>query len=568
MLSESKLSLLQQFVKDSSYDELIWTKGYIAGFLDKQTASGAKDTVAITPAVTVKPTIIYGTETGNSKKAATGLLANFKKNKINAKVADVFQYDIARLEKESLALFVISTQGEGEFPQNAQAFYKKLVGSSTDLSHLSFAVLGLGDSSYPLFNNAGVLLDKALGERGARRLLPLVKADVDYTEAVSQWEGELQILFSGPSAFAATPAPAPGRTLGTSHKQHHKGSITHKVVLNDIGSEKQTFHIEISPDEPVDYEPGDALGILPRNSGEAIERILGHFNAEGLTPIEVDGQVKAASQWLQERNVVGLSKRSVAAIGELLGKSLPDERADLEELLSGYGVPEGVTISQLIALLLPIAPRLYSISSSSEAHDDQIHLTVSLNKFYSGSHLKSGLASGYITDYPLGAEIEFYIHRNQNFRLPPEDRDIIMIGPGTGIAPFRSFISQRDAGGAQGRNWLFFGEQHFVQDFYYQTEIQDWLASGVLSCLDVAFSRDQAHKVYVQDRIREKAAEFNQWLESGASLYICGQKSPMSADVEAVILEVIASQRNISTQEAVAVLESLELAGRYQKDVY
>jgi sulfite reductase (NADPH) flavoprotein alpha-component len=565
MLSESKLSLLQQLVRSSSHDELVWTKGYIAGFLDSIGAAGTSVATELPAAITVKPTIIYGTETGNSKKVASGLLAGFKKKKINAKVADVFQYDIAKLEKESLVLFVISTQGEGEFPQNAQAFYEKLVASSADLSHLSFAVLGLGDSSYPLFNNAGVLLDNALGERGGKRLLPLVKADVDYTGTVEQWEAELQ------SVFANAPAPSKITTenaTAISHKQNYKGAITHKVILNDTGSSKETFHIEITPQEEVHYEPGDALGLLPRNSNVQIESILHHFKADGNTLIELDGQTKTAIQWLEERNITGLSKRSVASVGELFGKQLPEERADLEDLLSSHGVPEGVSLGQLIDLLLPIAPRLYSISSSAEAHDGQVHLTVNLNKFDAGGSLKYGLASRYLADHPLDEEIDFYIHKNKNFRLPGEDKDIIMIGPGTGIAPFRSFISQRDATGAQGRNWLFFGEQHFVQDFYYQTEIQDWLASGVLTTLDVAFSRDQEHKIYVQDRIREKAEEFNQWLEDGATLYICGQKSPMSVDVEAVITEVIAAQRNISPAEAVAVLEALEEEGRYQKDVY
>lgn len=565
MLSETKLLLLQQLVKSASHDELVWTKGYIAGFFDSAFVSGEPPADALPTTITVKPAIIYGTETGNSKKVASGLLASFKKKKINARVADVFGYDIAKLEKESHAIFVVSTQGEGEFPQNAQTFYEKLSASSVDLSHLSFAVLGLGDSSYPLFNNAAVLLDKVLGERGGKRLLPIAKADVDYNATVAQWEAALQSVFENVPATQAVQTSIPAVS---SHNQYYKGILTHKVVLNDRGSAKETFHIEISPQEEVPYEPGDALGVLASNSTAVIEKILSHFEMDGGTLIELDGNTKTAAQWLEERNVVGLSKRSVAAIGELLGQHLPDERADLEYLLSVYGVPEGVTLNSLIALLLPIAPRLYSISSSSEAHDGALHLTVNLNKFEAAGGMKHGLASHYLANYPLNEEIVFYIHKNKNFRLPDDDTDIIMIGPGTGIAPFRSFLSHRDAVGAQGRNWLFFGEQHFVQDFYYQTEIQDWLASGVLTTLDVAFSRDQEQKIYVQDRIREKAGEFNQWLEAGAILYICGQKDPMSVDVEAVIAEVIAAARNITPAEALEVLERLQAEGRYQKDVY
>ena len=255
-------------------------------------------------------------------------------------------------------------------------------------------------------------------------------------------------------------------------------------------------------------------------------------------------------------------------IGELLNTSYADGVTDLEDLLSQTELPEGFDVSALIALLLPIAPRLYSISSSPEAHNGEVHLTVTLNTFLANGIEKRGLASQYLTAFSKDAPLDFYIHRNDNFRLADDDRDIIMIGPGTGIAPFRSFLAHRDATGAEGKNWLFFGEQHFVLDFYYQTEIQDWLASGVLTHLDVAFSRDQQHKIYVQDRIREKAVAFNQWLQDGAVLYICGQKSPMSTDVEKVIIEVIATQRGISNEAAVQVLETLENEGRYLKDVY
>ncbi|QYS91536.1 hypothetical protein JJC04_01715 [Flavobacterium covae] len=222
----------------------------------------------------------------------------------------------------------------------------------------------------------------------------------------------------------------------------------------------------------------------------------------------------------------------------------------------------------MVALLHPIAPRLYSIASAAEAHDGQVHLTVNLNSFKVGDTIKTGLTSQFLADYPLDTDYDFYIHKNNNFRLPAEDADIILIGPGTGIAPFRSFLAQRDVTGAEGKNWLFFGEQHFAFDFYYQTEIQEWLSTGVLTKLSTAFSRDQERKIYVQDRIKENANQFNEWLENGASIYICGQKDPMSKDVENTIIEVIASQRNISVEKAKEVLDQLEEQGKYQKDVY
>ena len=550
MLSETKLSLLQQLVQNASKEEIIWTKGYLTGFLDQNLIATSNPTIVESQAVSVKPLIIYGTETGNSKKVASQLLANFKKNKIQAKSVDVFQFDASKLEKETLVLFVMSTQGEGEFPQNAVAFYENLKAADVNLNKVSYAVLGLGDTSYPLFCNAGVLLDEVLAEKGAQRLLPLVKADVDFAETVSLWESDLQKVFQNQGSSEVV-----SKTTATaSTKKNYTGRISHKVVLNDKGSNKETYHIEIESDDVIAYEPGDALGVFPKNKESEIKAIADFFDEDNYSI-------------LSDKNIKGLSKKSLDALSKVLDITIDEDKTDLLDVITKYQ-PKKVKLEEIVALLHPIAPRLYSISSSSEAHDGQVHLTVNLNRFKVGDEIKSGLASQFLADFPLETELEFYIHKNQNFRLPSEDTDLIMIGPGTGIAPFRSFLAHRDATGAEGKNWLFFGEQHFVLDFYYQTEIQEWITTGVLSKLDTAFSRDQERKIYVQDRIREKAKEFNAWIENGASIYICGQKNPMSQDVEQTILEVIASERNITIEAAGLILEELENKGKYQKDVY
>ena len=566
MLSETKLSLLQQLVQSATNEEIIWTKGYLAGYLDGNKLGVSSPVTAVAIPVSVKPLIIYGTETGNSKKIASQLLANFKKNKIQAKAVDVFQYDLSKLEKESLVLFVMSTQGEGEFPQNAVAFYEKLKASDVTLSKVSFAVFGLGDSSYPLFCNAGVLLNDVLIEKGAKQLLPLVTADVDFAENVLVWEKDLLNVFSDSPATDTNVSIT--KSEKTTHKKNYTGIISHKVILNDKGSNKETYHIEITAEDEIVYEPGDALGVIPKNTQEDIAFILNYFGTNPTKEIAIKDQKNTAEKWISERNIKGLSKRSLDQIGALLHTVINFEKADLIDILQQVPKPETSTIEALIIILLPIAPRLYSIASSSEAHDGQVHLTVNLNTFKVGDEIKTGLASQFLADYPVDTELQFYIHKNQNFRLPTEDVDVIMIGPGTGIAPFRSFLAHRDATGAEGKNWLFFGEQHFVLDFYYQTEIQEWISTGVLSKLDTAFSRDQEQKIYVQDRIREKSKDFNEWLEGGASLYVCGQKSPMSQDVEQAIVAVIAKERNISPDQAKQVLEELENQGKYQKDVY
>lgn len=558
MLSETKHNLLEQLVQNATNEELIYAKGYLAGYLAGnfgiKTAGNVPSVQNSVPAVAVKPLIVYGTETGNSKKVASQIQAAFKKNKIQAKNIDVAQFDVEKLQKETLVLFVVSTQGEGEFPQNAAGFYENLKSSSVSLDKLSYAVFGLGDSSYPLFCNAGVLLDEVLEEKGAKRLLPLVKADVDYADSIPTWEADLQKAFGASGQPEGASNTGKSATKNTLHKQNFTGQISHKVVLNDRGSNKETYHIEITPNEEVVYEPGDALGLIPQNNESELATIATHFGQSDFSE-------------LKNKNVRGLSKKSLEALGKVLDVEIKEEKADLVDVITKYQPKKG-TLDEVVALLHPIAPRLYSISSASEAHDGQVHLTVNLNEFKVDDEVKRGLTSQFLADYPLDTDYDFYIHKNTNFRLPSEETDIILIGPGTGIAPFRSFLAQRDVTGAEGRNWLLFGEQHFALDFYYQTEIQEWLSTGVLTKLSTAFSRDQERKIYVQDRIKENATEFNSWLENGASIYICGQKEPMSKDVESTIIEVIAQQRNLSIEQAKEVLEELENQGKYQKDVY
>jgi sulfite reductase (NADPH) flavoprotein alpha-component len=551
MLAENKLEVLKDLVRQYSREEIIWTNGYLAGLLAQNETRESKETIV---PVSVKPTIIYGTETGNSKKLATQLQTVFKKNKIQSKVIDAFQYPVEKLEKEDFLIVIMSTQGEGDPPQNAVKFFDNISNSSANLSKTRFAVLGLGDSSYPLFCKAGEVIDEQLARLGAQRALPFQKADVDFTPVAEKWFTEIleslqQATIGKTDITSSIVAPA-------TQKKTYTGIVRHKVVLNDRGSNKETHHIEIETDEPVVYEPGDAIGFYPEN---VITETL-----------EIATLLQAASRSdeLKTKNIRGLSKKSLEALSNLLGVPITETKADLLDILQKYPIDAKVTFDAVIGLLLPIAPRLYSIASAAEAHDGEIHITVNRNVFTVDGIPKSGLCSQFLADFPKEGTLPFYIHKNHNFRLPDPDKDIIMIGPGTGIAPFRSFLAHRDATGAEGKNWLFFGEQHFVSDFYYQTEVQEWLATGVLTRLDTAFSRDQKHKIYVQDRLKQKAKEVSEWLDNGAYLYICGQKEPMSTDVENTLLEIIATEKNISSTEAKTVLENLESEGRYLKDVY
>jgi sulfite reductase alpha subunit-like flavoprotein len=477
MLSDFKLKIVQDLVSTSTKEELIWMNGYFSGLLRQESAPATQ------PATTSvgKITIVYGTETGNSKKVATDFALKAKKNSINAKVVSLDQYRLNDLPKEEYLLAVISTQGEGEPPASAKRFYDHIHQNGFKLEKLKYGVLALGDTSYPLFCKAGEDVDSQLEKLGGKRFVPIQKCDVDYESEAEGWFGQVLNNLSSQNATAVLP----NVIKKTSGKKIYKGTILSNILLNDIGSAKETHHIEISADD-VDYLPGDALGIIP-----------------------IDPET---------------------------GKRL--------------------------------TPRLYSISSSPEAHSGEIHLTVARCKFYVEDDVKYGICSDYLTQLPVDTEIEFYIHKNLLFKLPEENRDIIMIGPGTGVAPFRSFIAQRDAQGATGKNWLFFGDQHFVSDFLYQTELQNWVETGVLTKLNVAFSRDQKEKIYVQHKMLKHGADIYNWLLGGASLYVCGAKNPMSVDVEDTLFQIVQKFGNKTVEEAAQFVELLKDESRYLKDVY
>lgn len=551
MLANEKLLDFKNLIKDFSRDEIIWTNGYLAGILVNNQENKLPEVAKIN---LVKPTIIYGTETGNAKKLATQLQSIFKKNKVQSKVVDAFQYPLEKIEKEEFIIFIISTQGDGDLPQNAQKFYDNLSNLNSNLASTKYAVLGLGDTSYPFFCKSGEEIDELFHRLGANRAISLVKTDIDYQPIADEWFAQILNLVqnSGQSVLSSET-----KISTVSHKKNYEGIVKHKVILNDKGSNKETYHIEIALDEQVDYEPGDALGIYPKNNPIETSKIAHFFDAE------------SRYKELELKNIRALSKKSIEAFAQLFKIEIKEEKVDLIDVLNRYEL-QNITVNfdAVLALLHSVAPRLYSISSSTEAHENEIHLTVSLDTFEIEEQQKTGLCSQFLADFEVNHSIEFYIHKNKNFKLPTDDEAIIMIGPGTGIAPFRSFLAHRDATGSEGKNWLFFGEQHFVSDFYYQTEIQEWLSTGVLQKLDTAFSRDQKEKIYVQNRVKEQAKEIFEWIDNGAYLYVCGQKNGMSTDVENTLVEIIATEKDVDTETAKNYLEKLEEEGRYQKDVY
>lgn len=557
------MKIVEDLVAGSAKEELIWLSGYLSGLV----ASGGQPKEA-EPAKKALPkiTIAYGTETGTSKKLATGFAAAAKKEGVPVKLVGLDQYRLGDLAKEEYFLTVVSTHGEGEPPSGARKFYDHIHANGFKLQNLKYGVLALGDTSYPLFCKAGEDVDVQLNKLGGQRLVDLKKCDTDYEEDARQWFEEVlsKLTASGPAVHAPQVA-APKKATG---KKLYTGSVLANVNLNDRGSDKQTHHIELAA-EGVDYEPGDALGIIPQNPQPVVDTVLALTGADGATAISYKGEETPLSALLQKKlNISCLPVRVVKNYAALVGQDIPEAPIALTDLLRIYPLKEGISIADLVSILEPLAPRLYSISSSPEAHSGEVHLTVARDTFRVGDEVRYGLCSDFFSCLPEDSTIEFYIHKNHQFRLPADDRDVIMIGPGTGIAPFRSFLAHRDATGATGRNWLFFGDRHFTTDFLYQTEIQNWFQTGVLTRVNTAFSRDQQEKIYVQHRILEHAADVWAWLQGGASLYVCGAKEPMSVDVEATLLQVAHLQGGKTTEEAVVWLESLKEEGRYLKDVY
>jgi sulfite reductase (NADPH) flavoprotein alpha-component len=564
MLTEEQLQKLHEFAALFTPAEQLWISGYLAG-----ANKGAAVPATGGAIVSARVTIAYGTETGNSKKIASQLAAKAKQRKINAKLVSLEQYKLTELEKEEYFFTVVSTHGDGEPPAAARKFYEHIHALDKNLPKLKYSVLALGDTAYPLFCKTGEDVDAQFEKLGATRIAPRRNCDVNYEADAAEWAEEvLQKLLAVPASAANVSTADKKKPSG---RVVYKGKIGVNINLNDTGSNKETHHIEIVPEGTVHYAPGDSIGIVPANTDANVQLVLdalGTIGSEFVTYKE-----KRYTFYYLIKNVLNilqLPQRVVNKYAVLEGIDTPPTAPlDLVELLTAY--PQVKTKDNwqaLIDILEPIAPRLYSIASSNAAHNEEVHITVARSSFIKNGVKQYGLASDYLSQLAAGSPVQFYIQKNNEFHLPADDKDIIMVGPGTGIAPFRAFVAERDARGAGGRNWLFFGDQHFKTDFLYQTEWLSYLETGVLTRLDVAFSRDTENKVYVQHKLKQQAAAVYEWLQSGAYFYVCGSKSPMSEDVEEALLDIIATQSTNGREYAVEYLAQLKEEGRYLKDVY
>lgn len=564
MLTKEKQAVVQSLVESSTKEELIWIKGYLSGLI------GDEKSTEFNPATiqsAKKLTIVYGTETGNSKKLATDFATKAKKLQFQTKLLSLEQYRLNDLLKEAFFVTVISTQGEGEPPAAAQKFYDHIHQNGFQLQNLQYAVLALGDTSYPLFCKAGEDVDLQLSKLGGKRIMPIQKCDVDYESEAESWFDNLlhglnHSTETKPIEKSITSAPkALGKTI-------YKGTVLSHINLNDRGSNKETWHIEIAADE-LTYESGDSVGIVPKNREEMVDEIIIISKVDPNLIVNYKTESRSIKDLLVNKlNISNLSDKTVKRYAEILKQEIQFAKIDLLELLNLYPLNNTEQFLELIQVLNPQSPRLYTVSSSPVATDGEVHITVARDSFWVNQKMKYGICSDFLSGINVNDTIEFFVQKNKRFKLPASDKDIIMVGPGTGIAAFRGFLAERDAVSAIGRNWLFFGEQHFASDFLYQTEIQNWYTTGTLTKVNLAFSRDQAEKIYVQQRMLESGAELYEWIQGGAYFYVCGKKDPMSIDVENTLIQIVQQYGNKTNEEAKAYINELKDSHRYHKDVY
>ncbi len=567
MLGEANHKIFSDLIKGSSKEELIWMNEYIAKLLPAQNTPS----IAVANSDVNKITIVYGTETGNSKRLATDFASRAKQKSIHAKVIGMDQYRLSDLTKEEYLLALISTHGEGEPPIAAKKFYDHIHQNGFKLNSLKYSVLALGDTSYPLYCKTGEDMDEQFEKLGGVRIAPLQKCDVDYEEDANAWFNEVMERLSSPKIGVSQNdvlvniAPI---TTKKSGKQTYTGDVLTKINLNDRGSNKETWHIEIAA-EGVEYLCGDSIGIVPENPSKIVDEIL---NIVGIDPSKIVNFKNEAFTFYDllkhKINIVYLTERLVKQYAEITQNEIPIVRMNLLDLLKIYPVKDAVQFEEIVLKMNAISPRLYTIASSPTAHEGEVHIVVVKDTFELNGETEFGLCSDYLSKILEEGKQKFFVQPNKRFRLPAPDKNIIMVGPGTGIAAFRSFLAERDATGASGKNWLFFGGQKFATDFLYQTEIQNWYETGVLTKVNLAFSRDQKEKLYVQHKMLQNSAEIYDWLLNGAYFFVCGTKDPMSVDVENTLLKIIEQQGNKTSEEAKKFLEHMEEEGRYEKDVY
>ncbi|AWD67909.1 MULTISPECIES: assimilatory sulfite reductase (NADPH) flavoprotein subunit [Priestia] len=592
--NQEQADLLNRLLPTLTEAQKMWLSGYLTAS-QSTSAEGTPDVSTAAPAqaeqtISKDVTILYGSQTGNAQGLAENTGKTLEAKGFNVTVSSMNDFKPNTLKKLENLLIVVSTHGEGEPPDNALSFHEFLHGRrAPKLENFRFSVLSLGDSSYEFFCQTGKEFDVRLAELGGERLYPRVDCDLDFEEPANKWlKGVIDGLSEakGHSASAAVPAEAPAGTSPYSRTNPFKAEVLENLNLNGRGSNKETRHLELSLEgSGLTYEPGDSLGIYPENDPELVDLLLNEFKWDASESVTVnkEGETRPLREALTSNfEITVLTKPLLKQAAELTGndklKALVENREELKAYTQGRDVidlvrdfgPWNVSAQEFVAILRKMPARLYSIASSLSANPDEVHLTIGAVRYEAHGRERKGVCSVLCSErLQPGDTIPVYLQSNKNFKLPQnQETPIIMVGPGTGVAPFRSFMQEREETGAKGKSWMFFGDQHFVTDFLYQTEWQKWLKDGVLTKMDVAFSRDTEEKVYVQNRMLEHSKELFQWLEEGAFFYVCGDKTNMARDVHNTLVEIVETEGKMSREEAEAYLAEMKKQKRYQRDVY
>ena len=609
--NESQAQLLNQLLPTLTSSQQIWLSGYLSALLlqgDNGQASAGVLTLPSTadaagivsapaqPMASRDVTVLFGSQTGNCQRLAASLSRKLEEQGFKVTVAAMNSFKPNALKKTENLLLLVSTHGEGEPPDNARAFHEFLYSKrAPQLPQLRFSVLALGDTSYEFFCQTGKDFDQRLEELGAQRLSPRTDCDLDYDEPVAEWFGNVIGALNGAQnapdlADAALQEAEKAESLESAYSRNHPfhAEVLENVNLNGRGSDRETRHLELSlAGSNITFEPGDSLGVYPENHPQLVEDIIAAtgWDAGEAVPLNKKGEEGTLREaLLRHYEITVLTKPLLEQAAKLTSNSAlqelltPERQQELKDYIHGRDLldliqdyaPWEAAARSFVTILRKLPARLYSIASSYNANPDEVHFTVRAVRYESHGRERYGVCSVHCAErVNPGATLPVYIQNNPNFKLPKSpDVPVIMIGPGTGVAPFRSFLEEREEQGAQGKSWLFYGDRHFVTDFLYQTDWQRMLKDGVLSKLDVAFSRDTEEKVYVQHRILEKSRELYNWLQEGAHVYVCGDEKHMAHDVHSALLTVIQQEGGLSPEAAAAYLETLQLEQRYQRDVY
>lgn len=567
-----------------------WLNGFLAGLYSNANAAQVPSLNGAAHAQPEPLAILFGSQTGNAEAAAKKLFKRAKADGFNAELFSMDAYPPERLNDDKNLLLITSTYGEGDPPDNAEGFFELLHSSDAPkLDSTRFSVMGLGDSNYPDFNVCAKKFDTRLEQLGATRVAEGVFADVDFDDDFDRWQAAvLPALKNGtsngvePSLVAETDAVEAPK--GYTRSNPFAAPVLANINLNGEGSAKETRHVELSLEgSGLEYEAGDALGVYPKNRAEMVASILSTTGLNGSDPIEIKGETLALHEALSERlDITTLNAKLTENYATFSGSSSLTEMVRnggdnlknflwgrqwidlLEDFPATWESPQ-----QLVDLLKPMPARLYSISSSPKAHPGEVHVTVGVVSYEAHNRARHGVCSNFLAGLKTTGSVPVFIQPNKVFKVPADgSRPLIMVGPGTGIAPFRAFLEERKATGATGKNWLYFGDQKGASDFLYREELEAMQSTGVLTRLDTAFSRDQKDKIYVQHRMKENAKELYAWLEEGASFCVCGDASRMAKDVDQALHEVISEAGGCTTDQATEYVARLKSEKRYLRDVY